>query len=424
MKAIYYTLSITGKELQVIFKDRGWLVILFLLPLLIGGFMGGMNVAANKPSGAANGEAGILLKVGLVNLDSGTFGTEVAKALLDIDQLQVQVYDAVEPAVATVAQGDLASVVFIPADFSEKINAYSPTQVEVMVDPAQSEGASIVAGIVNQVVSEVSLWGEVQYGVRSLFEQSGLLAQASPQEQRAIQAQNLGVVMTSINEMRRNPAIQVVSEDLQGAKVQGGIELFIAYMFAGLSVMFIFFLVAMCSASLLEEREAGTIRRLLSAPMPKGTIIAGKLLAFMLLGCLQVVVMFSVAHYLLGAPLGRSPLALVVMTLVVTFTAASMGMMVAALAKSASQANSVSLILAFVLAGLGGALVTTREPLSRSGGFIGAISKIIPHSYAVEGYYRVMAENQSLLQILPQVGILLAFGLVFFLIAVRRFRYE
>jgi len=424
MKAIYYTLSVTGKELQVIFKDRGWLVILFLLPLLIGGFMGGMNVAANKPSGAANGQAGILLKVGLVNLDPGSFGTEVSKALQDIDQLQVQVFSAVDQAVATVAQGDLASAIIIPADFSEKINAYSPTQVEVMVDPAQSEGASIVAGIVNQVVSEVDLWGEVQYGVRSLFEESGLLAQASPQEQRAIQAQNLGVVMTGINDMRRNPAILVVSEDLQGAKVQGGIELFIAYMFAGLSVMFIFFLVAMCSASLLEEREAGTIRRLLSAPMPKGTIIAGKLLAFMLLGCLQVVVMFSVAHYLLGAPLGRSPLALVVMTLVVTFTAASMGMMVAALAKSASQANSVSLILAFVLAGLGGALVTTREPLSRSGGFIGAISKIIPHSYAVEGYYRVMAENQSLLQILPQVGILLAFGLVFFLIAVRRFRYE
>ncbi len=68
--------------------------------------------------------------------------------------------------------------------------------------------------------------------------------------------------------------------------------------------------------------------------------------------------------------------------------------------------------------------MTTREPLSRSGGFIGVISKIIPHSYAVEGYYRVMAANQSLLQILPQVGILLAFGLVFFLIAVRRFRYE
>ena len=131
--------------------------------------------------------------------------------------------------------------------------------------------------------------------------------------------------MTRINEMRRNPAIVVVSEDLQGAKIQGGIELFIAYVFAGLTVMFIFFIVAMCSTSLLEERETGTIRRLLSAPAPRGTIIAGKTLAFMLLGCLQVVVMFSVANLLLKAPLGHSPLALVVMTLVVTFVRGGAG---------------------------------------------------------------------------------------------------
>jgi ABC-2 type transport system permease protein len=274
------------------------------------------------------------------------------------------------------------------------------------------------------VVGEVTIWGEVQHGIRSLFEESGLMAKASPEEQRAIQAQNLGVIMTRINEMRRNPAIQVVSEDLKGAKIQGGIELYVAYVFAGLTVMFIFFIVAMCSGSLLGERETGTIRRLLSAPAPRGTIIAGKMLAFMLLGCAQVVIMFSVANLLLKAPLGHSPLALVVMTLVVTFTASAMGMMVAALAKSASQANSISLILAFVLAALGGALPTSKEPIDRAGGFIGAISKIIPHTYAVEGFYRVMAENETFIQILPEIGILLAFGIVFFLIAVWRFKFD
>lgn len=65
----------------------------------------------------------------------------------------------------------------------------------------------------------------MQHGVRSIFEESGLLAQASPEQQRAVEAQNLGVIMTRINEMRRNPAIVVVSEDIKGAKVQGGIEL-------------------------------------------------------------------------------------------------------------------------------------------------------------------------------------------------------
>jgi ABC-2 type transport system permease protein len=424
MKTIYYTLSITWKEIQVILRDRGWLMILFLLPLLMGGFIGGMNLAANPPGGEGEEEAGILLRVGLVNQDKGVFGTEVSKAIKGIKQLETQEYSDADQVAKIVALGDITAAIIIPADFSEKINSYSPTNVEVIVDPAEPEAASIVTGIVNQVMGEVTLWGEVQHGVHSIFEASGLLAQASPQEKVAIEAQNLGVIMTRINEMRRNPAILIVSEDLQGAKIQGGIELFIAHLFAGMTVMFIFFIVAMCSNSLLVEREVGTIRRLLSAPAPRGTIIAGKTLAFMLLGCVQAVVMFTVANLLLGAPMGHSPLALVALTVVVSFVAAAMGMMVAALAKSASQANSIGLILAFVLAGLGGAMVTTREPIIRTGGSMGMISMLTPHAHAVDAYYRVMVENGTLIQILPQIGILLAFGAVFFLIAVRRFRYE
>lgn len=425
MKVIYYTLSVTWKEIQVIIRDRGWLVILILLPLLLGGFFGAINLATNPPAGSDSKKAGILLRVGLVNQDEGVFGSEIAKALQDVDQLEVQVYKTRAEAEKPVAEGAKAAAIMIPADFSARINGYTQTEIEVMVDPAQPQSASIVAGILNQVAGEVTIWGEVQHGVVSLFEESGLLTQASPEQQRAIQAQNLGVIMTRINETRSNPAIQVVSEDLLGAKIQGGIELFIAYLFAALTVMFIFFIVAMCSTSLLIERENGTIRRLLSAQAPRGTIIAGKTLAFMLLGCIQVVVLFAVANLGLGAPLGHAPLALVVITLAVTFCAAALGMLVAALAKSASQASSVSLILAFVLAALGGAMPgATKEPVTRAGGFIGSVSKLIPHSYAVEGYYRVMAENETFLQVLPQIGILVLFGVVFYLIAVWRFKYD
>ena len=60
----------------------------------------------------------------------------------------------------------------------------------------------------------------------------------------------------------------------------------------------------------------------------------------------------------------------------------------------------------------------------RVGGFMGTLARLTPHSYAHEGYYRVMAENAAFSQVLPEIGILLAFGIVFFLIAVWRFRYD
>jgi hypothetical protein len=156
MKTIYYTLSITWKEIQVIARDRGWLVIIFLMPLLIGGFMGGMNLATNPPSGAGE-KAGILLQVALVNQDTGVFGAEVTKAILEIDQLEVQEFNTVADAEAPVAQGEKTAAIIIPADFSQKIDNYTQAAIEVMVDPTEPEGASIVIGILNQVVGEVTI---------------------------------------------------------------------------------------------------------------------------------------------------------------------------------------------------------------------------------------------------------------------------
>ncbi|HSB66835.1 MAG TPA: ABC transporter permease [Anaerolineales bacterium] len=419
MNSIYYILSVAWKEIQVISRERTWLVILFLLPLLIGSFMGGANLAMNQSASNT-----ILLDVGLVNLDAGTFGTEMAKAIQAVEQLQVTVYPGAAEAEDPVAKGKASAAIIIPPDFSQKIDSYTPTTVKVLVDPAEPVAAGIVNGIIQQIVSEFVIWGEVQHGVRTIFDEAGVLASASPQEARAIEAQNLGVVMTRINEMRTNPVIDVVIQDPAGEQTGGTIQTFFAYLFPGLTVMFIFFIVPMSSASLLDERETGTLRRLLTAPIPKGAILAGKTLAYMLLACLQVVVVFAVAGLLFGTPLGKSPLSLVVLTIVVAFTATALGLMVAALAKSVKQAASIGLILAFVLAGLGGAMAMSAQPLYRSGGIMAIISYITPHAHAVEGYYRIMAENAGFIQVLPQMGILLGMGIVIFLVAQWRFRFD
>ncbi|HEX9090642.1 MAG TPA: ABC transporter permease, partial [Anaerolineales bacterium] len=366
----------------------------------------------------------ILLKVSLVNLDSGVFGTEMGKVIKSIEVLEVSNYPDIPTAEEPVAKGKASAAIIIPADFSQKIDAYTPTAVEVIVDPAEPEGANIVTGIVKQVVAEFSIWGEVQYGVRSVFDKAGILSLLSPQEARAVEAQNLGVVMTRINEMRTNPIIAVSVQNPTSEETSPGYGTFFAYLFPGLTVMFIFFIVAMSGGSLLAEREAGTLRRLLTAPLPRGTILAGKMLAYMLLACMQVVVMFTVASLVFGTPLGSSPTGLIILTLVVSFTAAAMGMLLAALAKTAKQADSIGVILAFVLAGVGGALAISPTPFYRSGGFIGIISSLTPQNHAVEGFYRLMAENASLIQVLPQIGILLGMGILFFAIALWRFRFD
>ncbi len=419
MKAIYNTLSVAEKEIRLIAADRGGLAMLILLPILLGSLFAGLNIMANTSDESPD----ILLEVSLVNEDPGVFGGEVAKSIESIDELNVESLDSINEAEQLVIEGEVAAAIIIPADFSEKIDTYTPTEIEVIVDPAQPEAASIVTGIMNQVVAEVTIWGEIQYGVRTIMEESGLLVEASPEEQRAIEAQNMGVIMTQLNELRRNPAIAVISENLEGVKVEGGIGLFLTYLFPAFTVMFIFFIVGTESASLLQEKEAGTLRRMLAAPLPRWTVIAGKMLAYGLLVCLQVVILFTIGYVLFDITLGQSPLALITITVLVAFVAVSLGMLVAAFARSSKQADSVGTVLAFVLAGIGGAF-PLWPPIFRSAGFIGILAKFTPHAHALEGYYSVMAENASFSQILPQLGFLLVMGLVFFLIAVWRFRFE
>ncbi|MEA3398015.1 MAG: ABC transporter permease [Chloroflexota bacterium] len=419
MSAISHTLSVAWKEIQLITKDRGSLAVLFLLPLLFGSLYGSINLQVNSDDAPS-----ILLDVCLVNQDEGIFGEEIATALEDIKELNVRTFDVVTDAEQQVAKGEATAAIVIPADFTHKIAAYTPTAIDVIVDPAQPESASIVTGIMNQVVTEVTIWGEVQYGIRTLLDESGLLADASAQERRAIEAQSLGAIMTQLNEIRRTPAIVVASEDLEGAKIAGGITIYFALMFPGITVMFVFFIVGMVAASLLTERETGTLRRLLAAPIPRGAIIAGKMLAYMLLVCLQVVVLFSVASIFFAMPLGQSPVALVLLTLALALAATAMGMLVAALSKTPQQADNIGTVLGFVLAGIGGCIAVTPTPLTRSEGFLGVLSKLTPHAHAVEGYYRLMAENATFVQVLPEIGILSALGITFFVIATWRFKFE
>jgi ABC-2 type transport system permease protein len=419
MSAIYYILSVTWKEIQLMLKERGSLAIFFLLPLLLGAMMGSINIIANSSE-----EAAILLHVCLVNEDAdGAFGIEVAKAIASIEELEVAIYDTAAEAEEQVAEGKAAAAILIPADFSQDIYTYTPTTIEVIVDPGEPESASIVTGIMNHVVAEVTVWGEVQYGIRTILDESGALAGASPEQSRAVEAQTLGVIMTALEEMRRTPVIAVVNENMEGTPLEGWIRPFFALMFPGLTVMFIFLTIGWLAPALLRERETGTLRRLLAAPIPRGAIIAGKMLAFMLLACMQVVVLFSVARIFYDMPLGKSPVALVTLTFLVAFVSTALGVMVAALAKSSTQADSISMILGFVLAGLSGC-IGARTPVTRLGGFIGVISNLTPHGHALDAYYRIMAENGTFMDILPRMGILLGMGIVFFLIAVWRFRFE
>jgi ABC-2 type transport system permease protein len=281
------------------------------------------------------------------------------------------------------------------------------------------------------VLTELSVRAEIQYGIHAVYAKTGALEGADPETARAAQAQTMGAIWTAVQEIRQNPAIAVSYEDQSGEErvftMRGAVFGVIMPMFA---TMFAFFLIGNMAGSILIEREAGSFRRLLAAPIRRGTIIAGKMLAYILVVFLQMAVLLGVCRLLFDMPLGDSPLGLVLLTLALSLASTGLGMLLGALARTSKQAGIIGLLVGFLLffaagftsSGIGGSgdVVEVIRPT----GFMLYLSRLTPHAYAREGYLKLMLEGGRLPDIWPNILALVGFGVVFFVVGLWRFKYD
>jgi ABC-2 type transport system permease protein len=413
------SLTTAWKELQVIFKDRGLLVIIIGLPLVFAMFNGYLNERLGGSSG------NVALPAAIVNLDEGVYGQQIADTLSGISALQLTSVDSIAQAEQYVLESKGLAAIVIPSGLSQNIQEYRPSQMQVLVDPTQQSIAASITGILREVAAPIAVQGEVSYAIRSLLADAPGYQDLNAGEQQAIAAQSIAAQMAEVSRMVSNPWIKLSAKTQTGEDVVQIPSNFFGLLVPAFTVWFAFFLVGATGESLLDEKQKGTMRRLLSAPIPRWSIIGGKMLGFIGFVFVQVAILFGVANLGFDMPLGKSPLGLIVLTLAVGLTVTSFGMMLASFVKTKKQAGNIGIVLGFALAGLGGCIMMgSPVPIYKSGGTIAIISRLVPHSHALMGYDMLINQNAGLVAILPQVGILLAYAVVFMLIATWRFKFE
>ena len=412
MNVIRKALAVMAKDLRVIAQDRAYVISMFIFPVLI----------ALLNSMGSGGSQGIHLPVVLVNQDKGEYGAAILNVLEQIPELDVERLDAPDQAEQQVASGGHLAAVIIPADFSQRINDYQEAEITAILDPAQVEYGRIITSILDEISASLAIQGEIRYGIRQVLASSGLDMGTNPELARAAQAQVEGVIFTQMAQMESDAPIQIEREVIKGKQVFSWNNI-ATLMLPALMVMFAFFITAAMSTDLIKEREAGSLRRLVAAPLPRGALIGGKVLAYTLVVVIQVAIIFLIGALAMDMSLGSSPLGLILITLCLGLVATTLGMMIAALAKSAEQAGSISLVLIFVLGFLSGS--TSPQVAFYCGeGFMALLSRLTPQAQATIGYHTIMLQGGGVVDILPQVAYLLGLSLVFFLIAIWRFRFE
>ena len=172
-----------------------------------------------------------------------------------------------------------------------------------------------------------------------------------------------------------------------------------------------FFIVVPLSINIVKEKNQGTQVRLRTNPVSYATVIAGKTITYLIICMLQFYLMLAVGIFLfphIGLPklgLNGTFLLMSVVALFSGLAAIGFGILLGTLAKTQEQAAPFGSTSVVILAAIGGVWV----PVFAMPKIMQYIAKASPMNWGLNAFYDVLLRNNTLPGILPQLALLLAF---------------
>jgi len=412
-----HILAITWKDLKILVRNRSALIVLFAMPV---GFVLVMTSATSGLFTRGQGAISVLV----VNEDQGKVSTQIIDGLKAAKGFKVETEWEGQTLTTAKAEELIISrkrqlALIFPAGFSQNIlggalpsqSPQSPATIQLMLDPALS---SQFTGPIIGTLQGLLLQAVTPVGIERLLEQT---APGMPQQQRlAIIEQARQKMLTGVSIEQITPPGMSVRQ-LPNTTQQN---------VPSYALFGVFFICQVIGLSFIREKQDGTFRRLLVAPLSKSALLIGKLLPYYLVNLIQIVLIFAAGIWivpLLGNPalnLGAHPEALIVVSLATAAAASGLGLLVAALVKTPEATGGLGALIAVMMAAIGGCFV----PAFVMPNFMQTLSKIVPHSWALQGYQDVLIRGYGIGQVMPEVGVLLLFAAVFFGFALWRFRFD
>jgi ABC-2 type transport system permease protein len=413
-------------DMKRLLKDFGVFIGLLLMPLVI--IIPTILSADFANLGDDTEDQGT--PIGVVDYDGGEVSLEYIKELEEnllveqdySDEMLVQ-YDlqndprCAQPGPACVERiglarlidGSLAGLLIIPEGLTQSFNDGERTSVILYFDPG---GDALLATQVEKVSQglaiKVALTQQIE-GAKDDF--TDLNSISDPK------------VRTEIDRMINQPTVAtngktaIHVEEItptgytEKAKI-GPVEQSIPQM----SVLFIFLFPMFLTAWVREEQANGLFKRLLSTPASKSNIIVGKLVFGILVCTIQMVIIFALgilASYYKGHFIGIDIPGFLVLTLALSATSASVGLLI-----SSTKLPTAIALAPMLLGGVLGGAILLPDFMPA---FMQPFSFLMPQRYGVDGYVDLLGRGGDLISILPEAGFLLLFTVIFTGIAIWRF---
>jgi len=369
-------LEIARVNLLRVIRDRTNLFFVFLLPLII-------IVAL----GAAFGGAGTS-RIGVARTGAGPLGDELVDALVagEVD-VEVRERGSIEELRSGVERGELQLGLLVPPGYDDALRSGQKAEIVLLARPE-----SLFAALRRGVEAAVSQQSAQVRAARVASEHAGIEFDAALAEARARQEGLAGIdiVTTTLGEA----TFPLVSNVFAlGAQSQ--------------TILFMFLTSMTAATQLILTRQLGVSRRMLATPTPLRSILAGELGGRFAIAMMQGVFIVLVSSLLFGVgwgDLAGASAVIIVFALVGTGAAMTVGVF----AGNADQASALGVVLGMILAALGGAMVPLElfdEPMS-------TIAQLTPHAWAISALRDLVSDGAGVLEILEQLGVLVAYAAV------------
>jgi len=380
-RLVMHSLRLGVKDLRVFARDRMMLISFIIMPifmmLMMGFIFPSQNSLKNTP-------------LGIVDLDPGPLGAQIAAVFQQPMPGQAdKMFEVVYPksqaeAVEQIREQAINGAIVIPADFSAKIAASEQPSVIIISDQSNPQLSAMLGGVLDNLMSAM-----------------------------ATQLATKNVASLLPNIAHPEAVVKPFTVETQGV-VSGGSNYF-QFMAPGLMAMVIM-MAAMIglAGSISRERELGTLDGIMSAPISRLSIVLGKSFAQVVRGLLQAVLTLVLAIVLFGVVVQGNPGLLALLLLLTVFSVIGIGIMISAMASQQETAMTIMMTLTFPMMFLSGAFF----PIQQMPTVMQWISKALPLTYAVEALRKCIVLGTGISGMLPEVWVMLGFGVVFTAIAI------
>ena len=394
-------LDLALKDLSQMFRDKRSLLFLVAMPIAFTFFMG---FAYKNAGGDPNADTRIPLAV--VNPEPDAVLNKAFVARLETsDSIRVESMNE-EDAMNAFHKGDMAGVLKIPVGFSEQALAGKDAQIQLIADANSADGQSLYQLLrvpISQLMSAVEVSRE-----------SVDVVNAS--DPSAEQSAAFDLAWSKWTEASKVSLVKVEQEVAESSDWTGGNPY--NQSSPGILVQFAIFGLVTSGQILVQEKKTRTLQRLTTTAMKPWEIVAGHMLAMFTITFLQTLMLVVFGQWVLKVDYLREPLGVLLVSVTLGLWIASMGLLIGVIAKEEQNVILYAMIAMFLFSALGG----TWFPLETTGGAFAAIGRLTPSAWAMNGLQNILIRGLGLESVWMAVGILTAYAVGFFLLAVWRFR--